>query len=72
MVCYMSLKVAKAFLKDHNMNIEEMVMVGDRPLTDILFGKMLGRKTVLVDSISWEEETPVVRFARKLERLVNV
>ena len=65
-------KVAKAFLKDHNMNIEEMVMVGDRPLTDILFGKMLGCKTVLVDSISWEEEAPVVRFARKIERFVNV
>ena len=65
-------KVSKEFLNTHGININEMVMVGDRPLTDILFGKLLGCKTILVDSISWQEEKPIVRFARKLERLVNV
>lgn len=64
--------VSKEFLKENNINKNEMVMVGDRPLTDILFGKMLGCKTVLVDSISWKEEPPIVRFARRVERLVNI
>ncbi len=67
-----STKAAREFINLHGLNINEMVMVGDRPLTDILFGKMLGCKTILVDSISWSEEKPIVRFARKLERLVNI
>jgi len=65
-------KVSKKFLNEHGINIKEMVMVGDRPLTDILFGKILGCKTILVDSISWFEEKPIVRFARSLERIVNI
>ncbi len=65
-------KVSKDFLQTNNLNIKEMVMVGDRPLTDILFGKILGCKTILVDSISWQEEKPVVRLARRLERIVNI
>ena len=63
--------IAKSFLKENNININEMVMIGDRPLTDILFGKLLGCKTILVDSISWQEETPIVRFARALEKVVS-
>lgn len=65
-------KVSKEFLKENSINCKEMVMVGDRPLTDILFGKFLGCKTILVDSISWHEEAPIVRFARRVERLVNI
>lgn len=65
-------KVSKEFLNENNISPDEMAMVGDRPLTDILFGKFLGCKTVLVDSISWQEETPIVRFARRVERLVNI
>ena len=64
--------ISKAFLKEHGINPKEMVMVGDRPLTDILFGKLLGCTTILVDSISWQEEKPIVRFVRKLERIVNI
>ena len=64
--------ISKAFLKEHGINPKEMVMVGDRPLTDILFGKFLGCTTILVDSISWQEEKPIVRFVRKLERIVNI
>lgn len=67
-----SVAVSKEFLKENNIDIKEMVMVGDRPLTDILFGKILGCKTILVDSISWQEEKPIVRFARRVERLVNI
>ena len=64
-------KVSKTFLSDHGISPKDVVMVGDRPLTDILFGKFLGCKTVLVDSISWQEEKPVVRVARALERIVS-
>ena len=64
--------ISKAFLKELGINPKEMVMVGDRPLTDILFGKILGCTTILVDSISWQEEKPIVRFVRKLERIVNI
>ena len=67
-----STKISKAFLDENNIDPKDMVMVGDRPLTDILFGKLLGCKTILVDSISWEEEAPIVRAARKLERIVSI
>lgn len=66
------LKIAKPFLVEHGIKPEEMAMIGDRPLTDILFGKRLGCTTILVDSINWFEEKPIVRFARALERIVNI
>lgn len=64
-------KISKEFLNNHGISPKEMVMVGDRPLTDILFGKFLGCKTILVDSISWQEETQIVRIARALEKIVS-
>ena len=64
--------ISKAFLKEHGITPKEIVMVGDRTLTDILLGKLLGCTTILVDSISWQEEKPIVRFVRKLERIVNI
>lgn len=57
------------FLKQHGINPKDAVMVGDRPLTDVWFGKRLGCKTILVDSITAKTEKKVVRFVRKLERL---
>lgn len=62
-------KKAFEFLKENNLKIEETAIVGDRPLSDIWCGKRLGCLTVLVDSISADVEKPIVRFARKLERL---
>jgi len=59
----------KTFLKEHNLNEKECVLVGDRPLTDILCGKRLGCKTILVDSITADTESLIVRFVRHLERL---
>lgn len=56
------------FLKKHNVDLKTAVMIGDRPLTDILFGKRLGCKTILVDSITAKSERKIVRFARRLER----
>lgn len=46
-----------------------VAMVGDRPLSDIFGGERAGMTTILVDSISKDEENFVVRFARFLERL---
>lgn len=59
----------KEFLSRHNLNPSDCVLVGDRPLTDILCGKLLGCKTILVDSITAAQEAKIVRFVRKLERL---
>lgn len=57
------------FLNEHQIDVKECVLVGDRPLTDILCGKKLGCKTVLVDSITADTEAKIVRFVRLLERL---
>jgi len=46
----------------------EAVMIGDRPLTDILAGKLLGCKTILVGSINPNENLPT-KFVRALERI---
>ena len=63
-------KVMKQFLDSVNISPKETVMIGDRPLTDILAGKLLGSKTILVDSITKDTENIQTRFVRKLERLV--
>ena len=59
----------KNFLNEHNLNISECVLVGDRPLTDVLCGKNLGCKTILVDSITADTESKLVRCVRGLERI---
>ena len=64
-----SAKVMREYITSKGYTPKEAVMVGDRPLTDILAGKLLGCKTILVDSITKDTEKPVVRFVRKLERL---
>ncbi len=61
-------KVAKRFMKEYSLSPETTCFVGDRPLTDVLCGKNLGCKTILVDSITADIEKPIVRFARWLER----
>ncbi len=55
--------------KDLNIEPQRVAMVGDRPLSDILGGKNAKMMTILVDSISKEEENSIVRFARFIERL---
>ena len=56
-------------LQQLNVSASETVMVGDRPLTDILAGKRADMKTILVQSISYEKESKIVHFVRALERL---
>jgi len=58
------------FIKGYNLPPEKCVLVGDRPLTDILCGKRLGCKTILVDSVTADSEAKIVRAVRFLERLV--
>ena len=62
-------KVLLQACKDFNIEPYQAAMVGDRPLSDILAGKNANMTTILVDSISKEEENKIVRFARFLERL---
>lgn len=62
--------VALKHLKEWGIAPGETVIVGDRPLTDILLGKNLGTITILVDSITCDTEPKIVRFVRFLERLV--
>lgn len=62
-------KIMENFLKSVNILPEQTVVIGDRPLTDILAGKLLGAKTILVDSITKDRENKLTRFVRKLERL---
>ena len=61
-------KVMKAYIDEMGFKPQECVMVGDRPLTDILGGKRLGCKTILVGSINPNENWPT-KFVRTLERI---
>lgn len=63
-----STKAMRHLLSKINMTPEQVVIVGDRPLTDILAGIRLGAKTILVDSINAENEGLATRFVRWLER----
>ena len=63
-------KKMKKYLEDLGVASTEAVMVGDRPLTDIVAGKLLGCKTILVDSINAENENIPTRCVRWLERRV--
>ena len=60
-------KIMGEYLKSVGMVPSEAAMIGDRPLTDILAGKLLGCKTILVGSINPTENLPT-KFVRALER----
>ena len=61
-------EVARKYLDEVNIKPQNAVMVGDRPLTDILVGKRLGCKTILVGSIN-PSENILTKFVRALERI---
>jgi uncharacterized protein len=48
---------------------EEVVLIGDRPLTDIWGGQRAGCKTILVDPLMRANEHGVIHLLRTLERL---
>ena len=60
-------KVMRSYLESVGIEPQNSVMIGDRPLTDILAGKLLGCKTILVGSINPSENLPT-KFVRALER----
>ena len=60
-------KIMKEYLNAVNIDPKNAVMIGDRPLTDILAGKLLGCKTILVGSINPKENFPT-KLVRALER----
>jgi len=62
-------RIALQLLSEWNIQPQRCVVVGDRPLTDILVGKRMGAMTILVDSITCDTEAKIVRFVRFLERL---
>lgn len=61
--------IMNEYLKSVNVHPKNAIMVGDRPLTDILAGKLLGCHTILVGSIN-PSENFLTRFVRSLERSV--
>ena len=60
-------RVMSEYLESVKVRPENAVMIGDRPLTDILAGKLLGCKTILVGSINPSENLPT-KIVRTLER----
>ena len=62
-------KVLLGYLTKIGKTPKDAVMIGDRPLTDVLCGKKAGVTTILVDSVTKDSESKIVRFARWLERL---
>ena len=60
-------KVMRSYLESVGIEPQNSVMIGGRPLTDILAGKLLGCKTILVGSINPSENLPT-KFVRALER----
>lgn len=60
-------KIMKEYIESIDIKPQEAVMIGDRPLTDILAGKLLGCKTILVGSINPNENLPT-KLVRALER----
>lgn len=63
------IKVMMEYLNRIGKTPEDAVMIGDRPLTDVLCGKRACTMTILVDSVTKDEEIKLVRFVRWLERL---
>lgn len=60
-------KKVNELIDEISVKAEEVVMVGDRPLTDILVGKLAGTKTILVGSIN-PKENLATKIVRAIER----
>jgi uncharacterized protein len=63
-----SRRALRKALKLLDLKAEEAVLVGDRPLTDVLGGHRAGMKTILVEPLKSMKEAYLVRMIRKIER----
>jgi HAD superfamily phosphatase (TIGR01668 family) len=61
-------RVFMQVLADFKLQAKEVVVIGDRPLTDVWGGQRAGMKTALVMPLKSQIESKLVLFARKLER----
>ncbi len=61
-------KVFKQVLAEFDLPPDDVVVVGDRPLTDIWGGQRAGMKTALVMPLKTQIESRLILFFRKLER----
>jgi HAD superfamily phosphatase (TIGR01668 family) len=61
-------KVFKVVLADFGLSPDLVVVVGDRPLTDVWGGQRIGAKTALVLPLKSMNEPAWILFFRRLER----
>ena len=61
-------KVIRKAVSDMQLDVSEIAVIGDRPLTDIWVGKRLGTHTILVDPLIKQQEHKFIKFLRKIER----
>lgn len=61
-------KIIRKAVSDMQLNVTEIAVIGDRPLTDIWVGKRLGAHTILVDPLIKHQEHKFIKFLRKIER----
>jgi HAD superfamily phosphatase (TIGR01668 family) len=62
-------KFLRKALEMLDMKAAQVVVVGDRPLTDIWGGQRLGAHTILVDPLTKDQEHRIIKVLRRLERL---
>lgn len=58
----------KKVIKDHQFDVEDIVLIGDQFMTDVLGGSRMGIKTILVDPLSGD--LMCTKFNRYLETKV--
>lgn len=63
-----SRRALRKALKLLDVKAEEAVLIGDRPLTDVLGGNRAGMKTILVEPLKTMKEACLIRILRKIER----
>lgn len=63
-------KIIFQAMNELGLDSQNTVMIGDRPVTDILAGKNASMMTILVDGIDSANENPPTRLVRHIERLV--
>lgn len=56
-------------IKERFPEVKNIIIIGDRVFTDILFGNLNGMKTILVDILS-KKEKPYIKISRVLENIL--